>query len=191
MSIPGHYGSARILPQQRAFFRISKSCPVENARSRDKNRRCISVVQSILLGSAGLLPSQRADSNAESLHDSYIEKLESVWLDSNFQSALPLSSWQFFKVRPGITRCGVSSYEHLIVSYRDAGLLQGLTELVRYNRAEIGTALKVPVEGYWVNRFDFGKKCYGLGCELIGRARASEIVINVLLPFVYALELQK
>ena len=40
-------------------------------------------------------------------------------------------------------------------------------------------------DGYWASRFDFGKGYPGLSKWLIGRSRAADIVINVLLPFVY------
>ena len=41
-------------------------------------------------------------------------------------------------------------------------------------------------DGYWASRFDFGKGYPGLSKWLIGQSRAADIVINVLLPFVYA-----
>ena len=41
-------------------------------------------------------------------------------------------------------------------------------------------------EGYWAGRFDFGKGYPGLNKWLIGRTRAAEIVINILLPFIHA-----
>jgi hypothetical protein len=80
---------------------------------------------------------------------------------------------------------------HLILHYREQGLLAGLMELVGEALPEKGhkqleAGLMVDSEDYWSRHFDFGRQCKGLSPLLIGQSRAADIVVNVLLPFAQA-----
>lgn len=47
-------------------------------------------------------------------------------------------------------------------------------------------ALIVVADSYWVSHFDFGSDCRIENPSLLGRSRAADIVVNVLLPFASA-----
>jgi hypothetical protein len=178
------------------FLEIARAVPLKAIEAAIQNTvipdEDIAVIQSRLLGTGGFLPSQRSEKGGIAAHDSDIEKLESLWRESNSPVVLSLEDWRFFKVRPGnhpVRRLAGMSY--LVAAYRDSGLLPGLVAMVHGSTREnnmIQTRLMVPAAGYWTNHFDFGKACDGLSPYLIGSARASEMAVNVLLPFVYALE---
>jgi hypothetical protein len=101
-------------------------------------------------------------------------------------------AWQAFRVRPSNSPLRrIAGMGLLLQRYRKTGLLRGLSEQVGEAPSEKGdqfleAGLMAADNGYWAKRFDFGKGYPGLGQWLIGQSRAADIVINVLLPFVYA-----
>jgi hypothetical protein len=100
--------------------------------------------------------------------------------------------WQFFRVRPANSPLRrIVGVSRLLQRYREKGLLAGLVGLVGEAPPENGChsleeGLMASDDGYWTSRFDFGKGYPGLSKWLIGQTRAADMVINVLLPFVYA-----
>lgn len=145
--------------------------------------------QALLLGTAGLLPSQRP--NRLVSRDKWTDKLERLWTSSSLTEAMPYSAWSLFKVRPNnfpVRRIAAMSY--LLLHYRESGLLVGLINIVKGAPIDSGCrrleeGLKVNAIGYWASHFDFGL-CTRSKSPLIGAARASDIAVNVILPFAFA-----
>ena len=149
-------------------------------------------LQALLLGTAGLMPSQRPECAYSPFEDyDYVDELESIREGMRRNDVMDFASWKLFRVRPPnfparrlAGRCGLRN------RYRGKGLLQGMVALVKDAPAEKGAAflaagLKFADDGYWASRYDFGKGYPGLINWLIGQSRADDIVINVLLPFVF------
>jgi hypothetical protein len=141
--------------------------------------------QAVLWGLAGLLPSQR---NLIIPEEEYTDRLENIW--SAFPSGSSfLSVWELFKVRPEnypVRRIAAVSY--LLLRYREKGWVrnfQGLVRLTPASRAhqKLESALMITAEGYWTNHYDFGSLHAVNSQVLLGRERAAEIVVNVVLPF--------
>ena len=142
-----------------------------------------------MLGMAGLLPSQRAVA-AEYTADARVEKLESIWAACGETAAMSAADWHFFKVRPGnhpVRRLAAMSY--LLLRYRQEGLLAGLKSiLLKTATDKAGHALEesllVNPDRFWGRHMnsDLG----GAVPALLGRERAAEIIVNVLLPFTAA-----
>lgn len=138
-------------------------------------------LQALFSGTAGLLSSQRNGTfpdlkPAGSRH----EKLERYWQSSGEKPGMNREEWEFFKVRPGnypTTRLAAMSI--LLYRYRETGLLEGLLEeIIRkeqpdYNR--LVEALYVPTEGTGIKT-----------PALLGRGRAADIIVNVVLPLAAA-----
>ncbi len=154
---------------------------------------CLDRQQALLLGAAGLLPSQRQDRHpGNRLDDKWIDKLERLWTSSHYTEVMSPDSWHLFKVRPNnspVRRLVAMSY--LILRYRGKGLLEGLVSLVKevpvsrgYHRLAKG--LLVTTNGYWASHFDFGSGSRIRIPSLLGRGRAADITVNVLLPFTFA-----
>lgn len=149
--------------------------------------------EALLLGTAGLLPSQRPECEYSPFEDyAYVNALERVWETLKQVDVMDYNSWQFFRVRPSNSPLRrIAGMSHLVQRYQGKGLSYGMVELVRASHVEKGyhhleTSLMVADDGYWASRFAFGKGYPGLSRWLIGQSRAADIVINVLLPFVYA-----
>jgi hypothetical protein len=100
-------------------------------------------------------------------------------------------TWQTFRVRPANSPLRrIVGISHLVQKYQGKGLLASLVKLVSDAPADKGfhhliEGLVVSDDGYWGSRFDFGKGFSGLSKWLIGESRAADMVINVLLPFVF------
>jgi hypothetical protein len=145
--------------------------------------------QALLLGTAGLLPSQRASAGENT--DEYISILEQLWSLNFRRETLPPGSWNLFKVRPNnspLRRLVALTY--LIQRYRGKGLLASLIDSVAETPVEnvhrLAVNLLVSTDGYWAAHYDFGRAGSRLSPALIGADRASEIIVNVILPFVCA-----
>ena len=158
-------------------------------RENNQDERCLA----LLLGTAGLLPSQRPQIDYSPFEDyAYVNELERIWERMQRIDVMAYADWQPFRVRPSNSPLRrIAGMCHLLQLYQEQGLLRGLAELVRDCPTEkvnqyLEAGLMVADNGYWASRFDFGKGYPGLSKWLIGQSRAADIVINVLLPFVYA-----
>jgi hypothetical protein len=125
----------------------------------------IPVLQALLLGGAGLLPSQRGESKGLEVPS----KLEEIWRSLNIENAMSYADWHFFRVHPrNFPTRRLLAAGHLFDRYLEQGLLQGVSDLVAEANPERGaTAIE---SGFLIS-------------GLIGRGRAREITVNVVLPF--------
>ena len=163
------------------------------AQREISEEECIAEQQALLLGAAGLLPSQRRDRHREgNLDDRWVEKLERIWNSSGCTEVMSPGAWQVFKVRPNnspVRRLVAMSY--LIPRYRERGMLEGLLDVVgeaplRGGWGALEQGLVVTTDGYWASRFDFGSESRMVSRALLGSRRAADIIVNVLLPFIFA-----
>ena len=147
-------------------------------------RRQHLMLQTLLLGTAGRLPSQRGMWVA----DETVLELESIWRSLDASVMVAPERWRFFHLRPHNTptrRLVAASY--LLARYLEEGLAQGALDLVAKAKGHWGleAGFMVAADGYWRGHFDFGYG--GKALSLVGRGRAREIVVNVVLPFVWAM----
>jgi hypothetical protein len=143
----------------------------------------------LLLGAAGLLPLLVKEKIPQ---DAWLKKLGYYWQSSSRPGVITDSNWNFFKVRPGnhpARRLAAMSY--LLYRYKDRGLLDGLTSVFS-NTPEanchlfLENALIVESTGYWRPGASSGTAADSRAPALLGKERVGEIIINVLLPFVFA-----
>jgi hypothetical protein len=118
-------------------------------------------------------------------------ELEKIWRSLGITETLKASDWCFFRVRPDnfpIRRLIALSY--VISRYHKSGLLRGILKLIKEAPQEtehrwLENGLIIAGQGYWGNHFDFGIAMQRTSA-LLGREKASEVVINAILPFVSA-----
>ncbi len=179
------------------FLELARRLPLQILESitqgKISDEACLARQQALLLGTAGLLPSQRQSRHQENeLNARWIDKLERLWTSYPHTEAMPPNAWHLFKVRPNnspVRRLVAMSY--LILHYKGKGIFEELVKLVEevptsqgYRRLEKG--LVVTTNGYWASHFDFGSGSRVRNQSLIGSKRADDIVVNVLLPFTLA-----
>jgi len=148
--------------------------------------------QSLLMGTAGLLPSQRSERHGTyERHDGWVAGLERTWASSGGTAAMSEEDWHRFKVRPSnLPARRIAAMSYILLQFRAEGLLAGLVERVNREAADAGCgglagALRVTADGYWAQNLDFGLPARDTPA-LVGRGRADDIVVNVLLPFAAA-----
>jgi hypothetical protein len=164
------------------------------ASQRISDTECLAGYQARLMGTAGLLPSQQAGwPPAGRIAGEWVGRLEKAWAYSGETAAMSAADWRFFKVRPGnYPGRRIAAMSYLMLRYRGEGLLAGLINSLheavfddRYRCLE--QPLLVAADGYWGRYLDFGLPAGRIVPALLGRERAADIVVNVLLPFAAAL----
>jgi hypothetical protein len=134
----------------------------------------------LLLGAAGLLPSQRASSGAI---DSYVAELDAGL--SPRVEMMKQDAWKLWGVRPAnhpVRR--IAAAASLLSRLGRPSVALGALDAVRVNNAI--APLLVKADGFWVNHYDVCSAPCILPAALIGRSRALEMLINVVLPIASA-----
>ena len=154
-------------------------------------RRDLSLKQAWLLGMAGLLPCQRKGARFSELEG--IGELERIWqLVGRGAEAMEEGDWHLSRVYPNnspVRRIVAQAY--LLQRYYEEGLLEGMLRLVREVPLMSGhrlleESLIIPGTGYWQEHFDIGAGSKTRKSVLLGRGKAAEMMVNVILPFAFA-----
>jgi hypothetical protein len=176
------------------FAQLGAALPLATLRALAGERTSarLPAIQAALLGVAGLLPSQRglcAD-------DDWPRQLEAAWKQHALGlTPLPAGAWRTWRVRPEnapVRRAAGLSQLVCAWSHGDP-LDQLLADLVTAERASRPALLadrwhaRADVADFWARHHDFGRPLATPQPWLIGAGRAAEVVVNVVLPFAYAL----
>jgi hypothetical protein len=165
----------------------------------------VRLLESVLLGAAGLLPSQRPRMGEPDWESAaYAEEVEALWnahariLSLEPNSTLRLE-WNTERVRPTNSparRLAAAARILARLLWEEGGMLGPFMRARGDTPAALGKAwtrlLTVPGDGYWATHSDFGR---GLGevvkskeeVALVGASRAADGVVNILLPLMMAL----
>lgn len=142
---------------RRLPFQVLESTAKEPISDED----CLSREQALLLATAGL---SSLDEDSEKWGSRY-----------TIESMSP-QDWQMFKVRPNNSPVRrIIAMSRLLIRYRRAGILKALIGLV--NEASV-KGWQILEKGLLVIDSE--------GVALLGKARADDIIVNVLLPFTFA-----
>jgi hypothetical protein len=178
------------------FVEVARRLPLQTLESvtqvKMSDEECLARQQALLLGTAGLLPSQRRHWHQKGeLDGEWIDKLERLWASFYHTDAMSPNAWHLFKVRPNnfpVRRLVAMSY--LIVRYRQLGIFNGIVNTVKealsQSPSRLEKGLVVIASGYWTSHFDFGSGNKIKSPTLLGSSRAADIAVNVLLPFMVA-----
>jgi hypothetical protein len=175
------------------FERLARLLPLsalEQSAKRGDHVR----IQSLMLGTAGLLPSQRSGRDGNyckpAPSEPEVQELERTWISSGHTQDMNASEWRFHGIRPenSPTRRMVAA-GHLLTRHQGRllqGILPAMNQLPLTDiQDDLERDLTVKVGGYWASHFDFGAAS-GWRPALIGQSRARDIIVNVVLPFCVA-----
>ena len=145
-------------------------------------------LEALLLGAAGLLPHQRGILLLTPEGAARAAELSARWRMAGLRPALGPGDWDRTGIRPPnsphrrLAAAGV-----LLARYWQDGLQQALLRPVRGTRspAELRRELQVEGDGFWARHLDFHLPA-SRAPALLGEGRAGEILVNVLLPHLYA-----
>lgn len=177
------------------FEELARRLPLGDIESRDG----LVPKQALLLGTAGLLPSQRR--REDPLDEEEVRELERAWRSAD-RKASPMShdDWHLSHIYPNnspVRRIVAGS--HLLERQGNGGrsepsagrLMTWLLQLVREAPVPgahhmLENSLTMTGEGYWNDHFDFGVRGRTGVSALLGNSKAREILINAVLPFFVA-----
>lgn len=151
----------------------------------------ITVRQAWMLGTAGLLPSQRPGLKSRLVSGTETDEIEQVWQASGATRTLKESDWNFFRVRPDNSPTRrLAAMCYLLLRYQNQGLARGVLSLlyetpVKAEHRYLENALIVAGQDCRTGLSDFGM-VKARNSALLGREKADEIVINIILPLAYA-----
>lgn len=159
-----------------------------------------SLLEAVLLGAGGLLPSQRPDLDPlDYLSSEYAGEVEALWhahaplLGLSFSSAV--TGWKVDRVRPANSpprRVAAAARLLARLLWEPGGMLAPFVSVSHLPAKELvkrwPSLLSVPAEGYWASHSDFGTSLSGAQPEvaLVGESRANDMVVNILLPLLIA-----
>ncbi len=167
----GVMGALGYTKNKKSFQELARRLPLRVlasiAAEQELGNRSLAL-QALLLGGAGLLPSQCGEkSRFGGLKPP--SELGAIWCSLNAENAMSYADWHFFRIHPrNFPSRRLLAAGHLFDRYLDQGLLKGVFDLVR--RANPGKGATVIESGFLIP-------------DLIGRGRAREITVNVVLPF--------
>jgi hypothetical protein len=182
------------------FRRLAEILPVDHIWSliwNDPGELALLKSEAYLFGAAGLLPSQVC---GESLPlPLYINKLEELWLDFPLrQKIVPMkaAAWQFFRLRPAnFPSRRVAAAAAFICQFRDIGFVDTFAKVMNNSEAsakalihELESMFILNGQGFWADHFSFDDERHLQPVEfaLLGSERARDIVINIVLPGMFA-----
>jgi hypothetical protein len=178
------------------FEQLGRALPLATLRAfatEPQRPARLQQLQAALLGVAGLLPSQRG------IHapDGWPTLLEAAWRRQAdaLPAPLPPGTWKLWRVRPeNVPVRRAAGVSQLLGAWiADDPVDRLLVDLTTAERATNPTILasrwqaRVTDDGYWAAHHDFGRRLPTPQPWLVGAGRAGEVVVNVLLPFAYAL----
>lgn len=134
-------------------------------------------MEALLLGGAGLLPSQRGHRGPAEPH---VDALERAYGRSRLPSLAP-GTWKLWGVRPenGPGR-RVAAAAALLARLREPAALLSIADATTVNEAT--APLLISANGYWLTHHDLCADPCRLPPALVGRSRALEVIVNVVLP---------
>ena len=156
-----------------------------------ESRQGLALKQALLLGTAGLLPSQRWQGKLA--REKEVQELEQMWQSAGKKvKTMRESDWNFSHIYPNnspVRRIVAQSY--LLERYCEGKLLAGILQLVQEaplpgGHRVLENGLTVAGDGYWRDHFDFDVRSKTKISALLGNSKAGEIAVNVILPFAFS-----
>jgi len=186
------------------FRRLANLLPFEALTREDKDFRqsdSLLQMQGLLLGAAGLLPSQDPSFDWRKIGDrdtlAFVPALESAWKDFFDRLGIePMGKdeWLFFRLRPtNFPTRRLAGASRILQQFMTQGILEKILKIVeglKINHLQMIKELEncfiCQTEGYWATHYRLEEKPSELINEkqvtLVGKDRAREIVVNVILP---------
>ncbi|MGA2285264.1 MAG: DUF2851 family protein [Dehalococcoidia bacterium] len=168
---------------EEAFFRLAQALPYEELR-RTLDREGQAVAEALLLGRAGLLPSQR---HLKAAASPYVLRLEELWARRSSEPLAP-GLWQSSGLRPNnLPARRLAGFARLLSRWPSlVAALSGLEDADRLPLADLIAVWQAPAEGFWRDHHDLSDGSAIPAGALIGRGRALEMLVNIVLPFTAA-----
>jgi hypothetical protein len=159
------------------FLELAHKAPIKFLTGRS-----VEEIQAILFGTAGLLPSQgNLDEDTMKL-SSHISKLWKKFSPLFNDNLMHREQWNFFRQRPeNHPARRIAGISYILSKSPILSLF-----LKAFDKGEYQEILMPRASGYWTRYYDFNHKQYRGNQYLIGENRTADIIVNVILPSVFA-----
>ena len=177
------------------FEDLADKIPLNSIESREG----LAQKQALLLGTAGLLPSQRWPGKFS--REKEVQELEQIWQSAGKKvKTMKEGDWNLSHIYPNnspVRRIVAQSYllerycEGTYPEPVEGKLLAGILQLVKEvplpgGHRVLESGLTVTGDGYWRDHFDFNVTSKTKISALLGTSKAGEIAVNVILPFAFS-----
>ncbi len=169
------------------MLRLARGLTLGTLRSKVGGHASPLSLEALLLGAAGLLPHQRGMLLLTPEGAARAAELSERWRRAGLRPVLGPGDWDRTGIRPPnsphrrLAAAGV-----LLARYWRDGLQQALLDLSKARSpTEVRRELQVEGDGFWASQLDFHLPA-SRAPALLGEGRAGEILVNVLLPHLYA-----
>ena len=176
---------------RKAFRELAQRVPFSQLIGRADDE-----IQAALFGVAGLLPSQSYKPLELGEEDkAFVNQLETLWKASKEYknpTRMTAEQWSFAVRPPNFPSRRVPAMSLLISNCEDSLMAVFLPIIeeaahadkssLRQVRRDLLERLMLPSSGYWTTHTGFAKGGTKHGAALIGKDRASEIIVNIVLP---------
>jgi hypothetical protein len=163
---PPMFALARLLPWRALARRV--------ARAEDRRF----AMEALLLGSAGLLPSQRSHCGPV---EPYVLRAEAAFARAGLPS-LGAGVWKLWGVRPeNAAPRRIAAAAALLDALATPRALLAVLDATTVNEA-VRPLTAARADGFWASRYDLVANPCRMPAAFVGRSRALEIIVNVVLP---------
>lgn len=189
---------------QAPFLKLAETVPYETVCAEMQwvdEEMALLKCAALLYGAAGLLPSQGKSSGvgSDAATLTYSAPLEQLWQQMSHRleiNSMKPHAWQFFRLRPqNFPTRRLAGMVQLMFRFYRQGFLDGLLKIFNGQSQnyvliinELENALTIKAEGYWRDHYRFGDAPdlqQKSDEALIGRERARDILLNIILPVAY------
>lgn len=175
------------------MYKLSKAVDLNFLRQFKDREDFIELAEAVYFHVAGLLPA------IEDIHEEetseYLRKMNELWVgvrDSYDSKVFEKEDWNYFKLRPQnfptMRLAAAARFADTMVNH---DLMKELTKKfvevrnLRVLKNSARSLFIVKAEGYWSAHYLYNKRTNQTIKYFIGSNRADEIIVNVLLPYIY------
>lgn len=179
---------------QSPFLRLARNIDLkyfrhlDNTKSEEEKKL---IYEAILFGVAGLLPLSSSVKTKES--KTHVRKLKEVWKaykDTYKGELLNETEWQFFRLRPeNFPNRRIAGAAMLIEQIVSDNVFKSIVQIIQTDSIDNTEKLKklfsfltIKANGFWENHYTFAESASKPIKLLVGKERAVELIINVIIP---------
>jgi hypothetical protein len=184
---------------QQPFLKLAKHLPLQYFKdiSQTSDDETLLHYEAILFAAAGLLPSASAMNDAESKVRVHQLRQLGKEFSKNYRGELMTEAeWQFFRLRPenfptvrlaGAARlvrrfATTNFFKTIIQTINRQEHLSDVAERTKNTVEDFQRMFIVDADDFWSTHYRFGERAGTTLTTLVGKSRANDIVINVVVP---------
>jgi hypothetical protein len=189
----GIFEALGFVKNREPFLRLAQNVRLErihNLFEQFPKNEVIPAAEGLLFGAAGLLDGDIRSLDAPSKQ--YVQHLRSIWKTirpTYTREILHPSEWKFFRLRPeNFPTVRIAGAVRFFTGTAKANLLKTLIQTMKGEQSSkeklhtLASMFTVAADGFWQTHYHFSHATKGTLTTLIGKTRANEIIVNVVVP---------